>query len=1828
MTDRYMRELLRISVAQICQTIGYHVIQATPFELLQDILHKFLHEIARDLHRQVEHYERTEANLNDIYITLSNLNVNITELSDYANNVEPVPLSVEVPKFPAHKNTNLNFLKPGSKEVLIRPVHIYEYLPPILPADPQSSLPSHYLHSDSAFVRSGSINAAIECPTRLERGRSNTLTAAHNMNRLGEPKDTPELSPEGAKVTLSSSHMFDEEGRPTREISSVVMTTGGFISPAIEGKLPDTKVPKFVEKLMGLDAPPPVSPPAELSSENSRSTQYKPHTSNATIKMPVAAFPFLSPKTLLSAENPEVTDTASSRQPLPLTSKDSVGIQNASDITNLNTTNKFGLGPLTSQMPMPTIATKLLNKSKKKNLSNLHGALPTKPYLTNTESYGTAVTPSLVESPDKGNRKNKKMLHKLLKPGMETSSHSSDSCNSVIQRHKMEKYLKKQSKLEKKLLHKQKHNEVKKKSPPLDLPSSLGGKLPAPLPMFSNNNNTKALSDLPLIKDSALPDVSKEKTCLPNPGLSDFAASTFAQSCITDNSFGIIDSGSVIDNTQLSPSDKKPLSGAKLSAELDRNKLNIFKKISKQKSQKPSSPNSSNLSSPQMCMGNDGQFINLPCGTTITPSPPSLKSLIPTDASIQNSELIEKKSKMLVNNELGGALGLLGNSPSNNLLRVPNELSPQSLHFNDPTKPKKRGRKPGSKNLPKQTFASPNGESDMKKMKKLKASKYEQQQPLHLDTRNVVDNRMELSNPSDNLVKTLDRGEDVITSCVSANMKDNRKEKKKGKLKNMPISEKNLFSADAVIPTKEEVNTINKKLLRMDTILQPLGGFNEAMMDPNTDIVHTFPHNTLPYKSPTNRKRPSPQSLQLQTTPNLMHGAHQPFMSKPVMGGIPDLLKLCPFPPGPGLIPPTAQNLLFPRLPPTFQLPIPNMKPPPNAAKSLNAESPINNTSSLDPPLLKDDLCDVPQFVTESMTHPALLAIPEMRNAETEFLNSFNFHYLSTFCEKLIETPELWAPIENIPIPTSPGYMSLNTDEFQMQNECFNNSQKTVTENPLLGDASPTLNLDEILELFDESHELPPWLLNSSNSPNQSELDQCQNDLTATLMNFFQMEDIIPTFNETKQATELSTSGSSLESTPLQVGGERSYCNVPPFVPESMKLASPDVISEMKKSERDCPKTPKIHHSTAVGEKILKTPDHWSTPETISKSIPPTPGGMSLNTYELHLQNERTEKSNTDNAEFIGGTYSQHKALNTVLAKTSAATTILNTDDPIELSDDSIEYTTTALNTTHKDLHHNQAQITMSHKFSLMEDYVPIRKDITKNSSGDLYLSSKDKKNFQKANKLVKNATNFFPTPTENVPQIDMFSSEKRGVGKLAGGADLIPLISTGSAYSSKTIPSTSLTATVASPFALAKKDIYSTNAFESSLMPTNLSGNEFLSVNNELQRKKKDHKKLKKLKEEKAKKKKDKKSKCKERTEHHEKLLHKTEKMHKEIPKDPTLRDEEQQQLVNKDLLKRLKKEKKKKYKQLFTEDSEHASMKPATAIDSAGIRGMGKPSTLFSMFNTATNLPSAASLSSSTPSFVPKLTLKLGSSQSPTPVEDATHKNYFSTSTNSLNEFERKREPSPELARISPLVTRPAKQKISIAETLTSSLNANTPSIGNVTFDAVNENNVNAISAPKTPCVSSSVPPPSPWSSGGTISASSVLLPQQLLQPLKAQEHLGLSGKLDGGLLANSLITTSRSMDATARHSPVPLISETSRPSSYIDAEGNRVWICPACGKVDDGSPMIGCDGCDAWYHWICVGITIAPKDNEDWFCRVCITRKKGVHVTDKKRKRSKKK
>ncbi|CAD7002073.1 unnamed protein product [Ceratitis capitata] len=153
---------------------------------------------------------------------------------------------------------------------------------------------------------------------------------------------------------------------------------------------------------------------------------------------------------------------------------------------------------------------------------------------------------------------------------------------------------------------------------------------------------------------------------------------------------------------------------------------------------------------------------------------------------------------------------------------------------------------------------------------------------------------------------------------------------------------------------------------------------------------------------------------------------------------------------------------------------------------------------------------------------------------------------------------------------------------------------------------------------------------------------------------------------------------------------------------------------------------------------------------------------------------------------------------------------MLNTDDPIELSDDSVDCSSTTV----LDMLPSNNRKELNLLFPQREDYMSISNDPT---------SSRDQQKSKKANKFIKNSKKKFSIPTDNLPQLDLLSTEKGGVGKLAGGSDLIPLISTGSAYSSKTIPSTSLTATVASSFSLSKTDTYPSNAFENSLSSTNI---------------------------------------------------------------------------------------------------------------------------------------------------------------------------------------------------------------------------------------------------------------------------------------------------------------------------------------------------------------------------------------------------------------------
>lgn len=54
MCESYARSLLRVSVAQICQALGWDAVQLTACDLLSDVLHRYLQQLAKGCHRYSE----------------------------------------------------------------------------------------------------------------------------------------------------------------------------------------------------------------------------------------------------------------------------------------------------------------------------------------------------------------------------------------------------------------------------------------------------------------------------------------------------------------------------------------------------------------------------------------------------------------------------------------------------------------------------------------------------------------------------------------------------------------------------------------------------------------------------------------------------------------------------------------------------------------------------------------------------------------------------------------------------------------------------------------------------------------------------------------------------------------------------------------------------------------------------------------------------------------------------------------------------------------------------------------------------------------------------------------------------------------------------------------------------------------------------------------------------------------------------------------------------------------------------------------------------------------------------------------------------------------------------------------------------------------------------------------------------------------------------------------------------------------------------------------------------------------------------------------------
>merc|ERR1719369_2008243 len=178
--------------------------------MLVDILHRYITRLGRQTQDYANLYGRSEANIEDIDMTLDTLGIKLSDLEEYIQFCDFGPAKA-VPPYPAPAVNDLNILKPGSREVLHRPVHVHDHLPPMYPE----------------LEEKPSVPADVPVPEE----KSATL--------LGTPARAVKKEPGSG----SDSVQQENDGCPLRELSSVMMTSSGFLSPCREGKLPDSRTP-------------------------------------------------------------------------------------------------------------------------------------------------------------------------------------------------------------------------------------------------------------------------------------------------------------------------------------------------------------------------------------------------------------------------------------------------------------------------------------------------------------------------------------------------------------------------------------------------------------------------------------------------------------------------------------------------------------------------------------------------------------------------------------------------------------------------------------------------------------------------------------------------------------------------------------------------------------------------------------------------------------------------------------------------------------------------------------------------------------------------------------------------------------------------------------------------------------------------------------------------------------------------------------------------------------------------------------------------------------------------------------------------------------------------------------------------------------------------------------------------------------------------------------------------------------------------------------------------------------------------------------------------
>ncbi|XP_058138413.1 transcription initiation factor TFIID subunit 3 isoform X2 [Dasypus novemcinctus] len=186
MCESYSRSLLRVSVAQICQALGWDSVQLSACHLLTDVLQRYLQQLGRGCHRYSELYGRTDPILDDVSEAFQLMGVNLHELEDYIHNIEPVTFPHQIPSFPVSKNNVLQFPQPGSKDAEERKEYIPDYMPPIVSSQEEEE------EEEQVPTDGGTSAEAMQVPLE-EDDELEEEEIINDENFLGKrPLDSPE----------------------------------------------------------------------------------------------------------------------------------------------------------------------------------------------------------------------------------------------------------------------------------------------------------------------------------------------------------------------------------------------------------------------------------------------------------------------------------------------------------------------------------------------------------------------------------------------------------------------------------------------------------------------------------------------------------------------------------------------------------------------------------------------------------------------------------------------------------------------------------------------------------------------------------------------------------------------------------------------------------------------------------------------------------------------------------------------------------------------------------------------------------------------------------------------------------------------------------------------------------------------------------------------------------------------------------------------------------------------------------------------------------------------------------------------------------------------------------------------------------------------------------------------------------------------------------------------------------------------------------------------------------------------------------------------------